>query len=885
MESYQIEHLTFAYPGQAEPALQDITLTIGQGEFVVLCGKSGCGKTTLLRQLKPSLAPYGERSGVIYFEGEPLETLDAAQQSARIGFVLQSPEHQLVTDKVWHELAFGLESLGCPTPEIRARVAEMASFFGIQTWFHKSVTELSGGQKQLLNLASVMVMQPSVLLLDEPTSQLDPIAAQDFLETLAKINRELGTTIVLSEHRLEEALPMAGRALVLDGGKVLADGSPRQLASALKGHEMYAALPTPMRIAAAVEAGTECPVTVREGREWLEAVSKARPLDAEAIPPEKPQSIEPPVLEVKEVWFRYEREQADVLRGLSMTVGRGELYAIVGGNGTGKTTALSVIGGLRHPQRGRVRWEGQPIGQKGGGGRARVGMLPQDPQTLFVKKTVRLDLLDMLAGEGLSEEEQETRLREVAVLCQLDGLLERHPYDISGGEQQRAALAKVLLRRPRLLLLDEPTKGLDAAFKETLADILYGLKKQGVTIVVVSHDIEFCARYADRCAVFFDGGIVSEGMPRAFFAGKSFYTTAANRMARLRLPRAVLAEDVIAACGGDVPPRRKPPVFKPPERIDAAKPSPEPLSRTGPSRKNVVWGCCFGALFIVTAALSAGKTAGWRGALLQIFQLLELALCLGYLLPQRLLPGEGIKQKDKRVGRRLSKRTLAAVAAAVVAVPVTLFAGTHWLGDRKYYFISLLILLETLLPFCLLFEGRGPKARELVIISVLCALAVAGRAAFFMLPQFKPVAALVIIAGVCFGGETGFLVGAVTGFVSNFFFGQGPWTPWQMFALGCMGLLAGLLFQKGYLRRTRGSLCGYGGLAALLIYGGLMNPASVLMSQANPTWAAFLSGYLLGLPFDLIHAASTVFFLWFLAVPMLEKLERVKQKYGLMDEK
>ena len=209
MALFEIEHLTFAYPTTPDtPCLKDVSLTLEAGEYLALCGKSGSGKTTLLRQLKSVLAPHGKKSGLIRFDDRALEDVDAREQAGRIGYVMQDPDSQIVTDKVWHELAFGLESLGCDQRTMRLRVAEMASYFGIQDWFHREVAELSGGQKQLLNLASVMAMQPDVLILDEPTSQLDPIAAADFLNTIARLNRELGTTILLSEHRLENVLPV-----------------------------------------------------------------------------------------------------------------------------------------------------------------------------------------------------------------------------------------------------------------------------------------------------------------------------------------------------------------------------------------------------------------------------------------------------------------------------------------------------------------------------------------------------------------------------------------------------------------------------------------------------------------------------------------------------
>ena len=905
MESYQIEHLTFTYPNAAAPALNDIFLSVHEGEFITLFGKSGCGKTTLLRQLKPAIAPFGTKNGSILFFGQPLAELEERTQSAEIGFVLQRPDNQIVTDKVWHELAFGLESLGLSTSEIRARTAEMASFFGIQTWFHKKVTELSGGQKQLLNLASVMVMQPSVLILDEPTSQLDPIAAQNFLEILAKINRETGITVILTEHRLEEAFPLSDRVVLMDKGEIATVGTPDEVGEKMKsmGHDMCAALPAPMRIFARVENDFQCPVTVREGRKWLEKIANVKEINKNAVPQDK-QNVgsERPLVELKDVWFRYGKELPDVIQGLSAKINCGELYAIVGGNGTGKTTALSLISGLFSPYRGQVLIGGTPLEKVENKYRGLLGVLPQNPQALFVKKTVELDLLEMLDGSGLTKQEKAQRVRDVSKICELDGLLSRHPYDLSGGEQQRAALAKILLCGPEILLLDEPTKGLDAYFKETLAGILSRLKQSGVTIIMVSHDIEFCARFADRCAMFFDGAIVSENSPRAFFSGKSFYTTAASRMARTVLPEAVLAEDVILACGGAVPlkehrPQNANDTFWEKDGMQKTRSVQKSngenkinASKAKLTPKRIVFGALFGVLFVLTMILSYKKFTDWRSYVVQALSVLELALCLVNLVPQKALgtqrtgtDGSAGVARTPAEKRKSAKRTRIASAVALLAVPLTIFIGIYCLGDRKYYFISLLIILETLLPFAMVFEQRSPKARELVVISVLCAIAVAGRIAFSAFPQFKPVAALVIIAGVCFGGETGFLVGAVTSFLSNFFFSQGPWTPWQMFAFGIIGFLAGLLFQKRFLHKTRGALCIFGGLAAFFVYGGIMNAASVLMVQAKPNVEMFLSAYILGLPSDLIHAAGTVFFLWFLSGPMIEKLDRIKLKYGLVD--
>ena len=881
METFEIRDLTFSYPEQPAPVLNRFSLTVRQGEFLVLCGPSGCGKSTLLRQLKTVLTPHGTRTGDILFEGQPLETLDQRTQSRRIGFVQQSPDNQIVTDKVWHELAFGLESLGCDTPTIRRRVAEMASFFGIQNWFYKNVTELSGGQKQLLNLASIMAMQPDVLILDEPTSQLDPIAASDFLATVGKINRELGTTILLTEHRLEDAFPLSSRVAVMDKGKLLCAGTPDEVGPALRkaGHSMFLAMPTAMRVWAAVENTAPCPVTVRDGRDWLTGFASSHPLNP--LPPQ-PQYHYPDqtVLETHDLWFKYEKDLPDVVKGLSLAVKKGEFLALLGGNGTGKTTSLKLLAGILRPYRGEVSAAGS------------VGVLPQNPQTLFVKKTVREDLLEIFSGKKLSKDLQEQKAARAVKLCRLEGLLDRHPYDLSGGEQQRAALAKVLLLDPDILLMDEPTKGLDAEFKQILAEILQVLSRRGVTILMVSHDIEFCARYAHRCALFFDGGIVNDARPRAFFSGNSFYTTSANRMARPLIPEAVTAEDVIAACGGSLPPSPDLP------EDDFLLPEPDDSGDRGKPKKLPWWrkvlallsGAASLLLFLsfmgvtdLTALINAEGATSLAGSQLRLYALFILLLFLFAASITRRSHRPDYLVQTPREKRKLTKRTLVATVLILLLIPLTLFIGEFYLAGKKYYFIALLILLETMIPFFLIFESRKPQARELVIIAVLCAIGVAGRAFFFMLPHFKPVMAMTIIAGVAFGGETGFLVGAMTMLASNVMYSQGPWTPWQMFAMGIIGFLAGLLFRKGWLRRTRGSLCVFGAFSAILIYGGIMNPASALMWSQEVNWKIILTYYISGFPFDCVQAAATWLFLWFAAEPMLEKLDRIKIKYGLVE--
>ncbi len=868
---FAIDGFSFFYPEQKKPALENLNLSVESGEFLILCGASGSGKTTLLRQLKTVLSPHGHRRGEIFFDGKRLDEWGLDVQSGKIGFVGQSPENQVVTDKVWHELAFGLESLGYDTPTIRRRVAEMASFFGIQTWFHQNVAELSGGQKQLLNLASVMVMQPSVLILDEPTSQLDPIAASEFLAILGKINRELGTTIILTEHRLEEALPLASRVIVMEKGNIIATGNPWEVGEQLKSleHGMFLAMPTPMRVWAAVENPLDCPITISQGRKWLHQFAENHPL--QSVPAEQMHPYDDVSISAKGLWFRYEKNGLDVVKGLDLQVRKGEFLAILGGNGTGKTTTLKLLAGLQKPYRGETKTMGT------------LGVLPQNPQTLFVKKTVREDLLELISDRE--------KVASVVGICRLEELLERHPYDLSGGEQQRVALGKILLLEPEILLLDEPTKGLDAEFKLIFAQILEDLLVKNTTILMVSHDIEFCAKYAHRCALFFDGGIVTEGTPREFFGGNSFYTTAANRMGRGICEDAITAEDLILACKGTIPPV---PEWREDERSLSSLPE---VSSLEPQKKLPLWRkiiAVFSALSAIALtmqtlfAMDLSAITGQSGITelgaggLQVYFYLAISLIVFTIAIGRKSSPSVIPIQIPKNEQKLSKRMVVATAMILVLIPLTLFVGLHYFGGRKYYFIALLILLECMTPFFLIFESRKPQARELVVIAVLCGIAVAGRAVFFMFPQFKPVMAVCIIAGVAFGGETGFLVGAMSMLVSNLFFAQGPWTPWQMFAMGIIGFLAGILFRKGFLRRTKISLASFGFLVAILIYGGIMNPVSALLWMGEPSWEILLTYYISGLPMDVMQGVATALFLWYAAEPMLEKLERIKVKYGLL---
>lgn len=953
---FDIDKFSFAYPdGNDESgrtylpdALRDTELHVRQGEFVVILGRSGCGKTTLLRQLKPSVTPVGKKKGQIIFDGKDICSLDDRMAASQIGFVWQDVNAQLVTDKVWHELAFGLESLGYDNGYVRRRVAEMGSFFGLGDIFHRKVMELSGGQKQLVNLASVMAMSPKVLVLDEPTSQLDPIAANDFINSLVRINRELGTTIIMTEHRLEDVLPVCNRSVVMENGRIIYDGDVRGFAESVRTKRidrgLYLSMPASVQIYMGLEknSGKQLPLTVPDAREWLvDYDRKFRENGGAPVVPEiqnrgadegvngsenqadnaavdkgdkKRGAVNgqkdagcreehPVVCSLDEVSFRYERNTGDVLRQVSLDIYANEILMINGSNGCGKSTMLSLIANLYSPYSGKLR-----IAKN-----LRTGMLPQNPELLFTRRSVRDELIDA---------NDRQQLAEIVRFCRLEELLDRHPYDLSGGEKQRLGLAKVLIADPDILLMDEPTKGLDNGFKMQLADMLRKLQKRGKTIVVVSHDIEFCAVAGDRVALLFDGEVAMVGDVRSYMSDNNFFTTAASRISRNILDGAVTVREVLAAYGADM------------DVTGAADGGND--SNQGTENESLRIANQGTTEMSEAAGISDDKLADIilnkdrKVENLSIWQIVTIAVTtviiifgfwntmsvsdLSGLVQQMTVTAEGrkylvlygvmiaailgllvairpITQKRNEdivmdsVGHGFGKRTVVSIVAVLVLIPATIWFGVARLGDKKYFFISLLVLLEAMLPFFVSFEDRKPKVRDIVTLAVMCALAVTGRTAFFMLPNFTPVMAIVIIAGVAFGCEGGFITGAMTMFVSNFIMGQGPWTPWQMFAMGLVGFLAGLFFAGSSVRTrnmTKLGLCIFGALICIVVYGGIMNPASVILWQPNVNFSMIMASYVTGFPFDLAQATATVIALWLVARPFLEKLDRVRIKFGVL---
>lgn len=529
MPQISIRNLSFRYNGSEDLTLSDISLDVEKGEFLVITGESGSGKTTLAKMLKPALKPFGETTGEILFEGEAIKKLEPRKAVSEIGFVMQNPDSQIVCDSVLAELCFGLQNIGVPKNEALARIAEISSYFGITDLINKKTAVLSGGQKQILNLAAITAAKPKLLILDEPTSQLDPVAEESFFSMIRKLNRDMGVTVILIEHRLDEIFGESDRLVAIKNGKIVANCDNRSFAKNLlsdKSDSLFLSLPSFVKIAAELEENKPSPINIKEMKAFLS--DYCNNITVTEIEMNRPPKSEPSI-SAKNVYFRYSKGEKDVLTDFSLTANKGEILSLIGGNGSGKTTALGVLSGSLKPQEGKVKSK-----------KLRVAVLPQNPEALFLKDSVFENLKMFSVSEG-----------------EVDSLLERlflkekkasHPYDLSGGEQQRLALIMLLLSKPDVLLLDEPTKGLDFKCRQILSEILFELKAEGKTIILVTHDLDFSAEISDRAALMFGGRVAAIGMPSEIFSKNSYYTTKASKMSAHLFSNAVTAKEVLSLC-------------------------------------------------------------------------------------------------------------------------------------------------------------------------------------------------------------------------------------------------------------------------------------------------------------------------------------------------
>lgn len=520
MEILSCKNVAFKYNESTGYALSDCTFSVKKGEKVMLCGASGSGKSTLLRLLKREVSPRGELSGDIDLIGKAAIELSDRESAEKIGFVMQDPDSQTVCDKVSSELAFGLESFGVPSKEIQSRVGEMAAFFGIEPLYDRDISTLSGGQKQLVSLCSIMVTDPDILLLDEPTAQLDPVAAKELLSILDRLNKEMGVTVIIAEHDPEELFDSCDKILYLSNGKTAFFDTPAKAAKYFAQNDLEGFLTETAKVFAGL--CSDMPLNVRQGRAQLENLVTE---DTTQTDESTAESTEPYALECKNIWQRYEKDSPDILKGCDLAVRKGECYGLLGSNGGGKSTLLRVVCGLCKPYMGAVFLfdKKQKAYKNGSLFREMLAFLPQEPVTMFVKESVREDLL---------QSADENAVKKIAERMEIEPLLDRHPWDLSGGEIQKCAFAKILLADPKIIVLDECTKGMDSFAKKVLGDVLASLKAEGRTILLVTHDLEFAAENCERCGLLFDGKIAAEDNAVRFFSRNRFYTTAAARLTR-----------------------------------------------------------------------------------------------------------------------------------------------------------------------------------------------------------------------------------------------------------------------------------------------------------------------------------------------------------------
>jgi len=546
----RIRDLTFHYGDASKPALQDVNLEVEDGEFVLVTGPSGCGKSSLCRCLN-GLIPHfygGKIAGGLEVQGLDVMKHTTKELATRVGMVFQDPENQLVAMDVEREIAFGLENLAFPKGVMAKRVEESLDTLGISGLRYRQVHELSGGEKQKVIIASVLALHPDILVLDEPTSELDPKSAEEVLSVVQRLNDELGITVILVEHRLDRVVHLVDRMIVLDEGRMVADGNPRAVLSNCDIASLGAGVPPIVRIVQRLRGNgvnvDGIPLTVKEGRSMLKEVFReagGRELSQVESAHGKP------VIEIDKLWHTYP-EGPTALKNVSLRICQGEFVAIMGRNASGKTTLVKHINGLLKPTKGKVRVTGIDTQRATIAELARkVGFIFQNPNDHIFADTVEEEIVFILKNLGFDGAEIAVRVDETLEMFGLKEYRKQYPRSLSGGERQRVAVASVLVARPEVLILDEPTRGMEYRLKSELMRFLSGYIEKGNTVVLVTHDVETVAEYADRVILLSEGRVVVDGNKRDVLSRALFFSPQINRLVqafeRYGVPNNILTVD------------------------------------------------------------------------------------------------------------------------------------------------------------------------------------------------------------------------------------------------------------------------------------------------------------------------------------------------------
>lgn len=523
----KIEDLSYSYPEAGSPAINNMNLEISEGQFLIIAGESGSGKSTLLRLIS-GLAPEfygGHSSGRILLDGVDIKKLKRRDLVQKVGLVFQNPESQLVMMSVERELVFGLENLGLANSLMQRRLMEVSGAMGLTPYLQSFIPELSGGQKQKVALASVLAMQPEVLLLDEPTSQLDPVAAEEFLAIIRRLNEDQGLTVILIEQRLERCCHMADRIILMDKGQISYDyNKVQETGSNYWPFKLSPEFLPPVPRLFADLGYKEIPMTVKQGRQVLQRIpvataSKTAPDTAPESTPAR--GSKEPLVDIKGLYFTYP-DGPEVLKNLDLKIKKGDFIAVMGENGAGKSTLLKNINGLLKAGRGQIKVCERDAKKLSLEELAEyIAYLPQDCNDYLFLPSVEEELAYNLNNRKLPPDEGYKKL--IIDRLKLAPILGSNPRDLSAGEAQRAAMASILLGRPALLLLDEPTRGLDYRMKVQLGELLQELNEDGTAIVMVTHDVEFVAQYARDVLLMFDGHIISRGGKYEVLPQSTFY--------------------------------------------------------------------------------------------------------------------------------------------------------------------------------------------------------------------------------------------------------------------------------------------------------------------------------------------------------------------------